>query len=337
MKMSFSYNRMKATAFSAIAICFCLTATAATPLEIKQPNGLPPLPVPSDNAMTVEKVELGKMLYFDKRLSVDNTVACASCHLPEHGYAEPRATSTGIKEQVGGRNANPVLNSAYATSMFWDGRMEHLEAQAAGPVENPIEMGADMSVVAKKIASVPEYKKRFQDVFGAGPSKETITKAIAAFERTLLSGNAPYDKGTMSADAKKGEALFKGKGLCATCHTPPVFSNWGFYNAGIGMDKANPDIGRMEVSGIKEDKGAFRVPHLRNAKDTGPYFHDGSVESLEEAVRIMAGGGLDNPNLHPLFRAIKAQTFSDAEIKQLVAFIEALTGEYPVVKEPKLP
>ncbi len=322
---------------SLVVVCFCAATFAATPLTIEQPKGLPPLPVPSDNPMTVEKVELGKMLYFDKRLSIDDTVSCASCHIPDHGYAEPRATSVGIKEQVGGRNAPPVLNSAYATSMFWDGRMEHLEAQAAGPVENPIEMGADMKVVAKKIAEVPEYSKRFQDVFGAGPSKDTITKAIAAFERTLLSGNSPYDKGTMSEEAKKGETLFKGKGLCATCHTPPIFSNWGFYNAGIDVDKETPDIGRMEVSGIEADKGAFRVPHLRNATDTAPYFHDGSVETLEEAVRVMAGGGRENPNLHPLFRAIKAQTFSDEEIKQLVAFIEALTGEYPVVNEPKLP
>ncbi|MBZ0256279.1 c-type cytochrome [bacterium] len=287
--------------------------------------------------MTVEKVELGKMLYFDTRLSDDNTISCSTCHIPSHGYAEPRATSQGIKGQIGGRNANPVINSAYATSMFWDGRMEHLEAQAGGPVENPIEMGAKMEVVAKKIANIPGYKKRFQDVFGAAPSKDTITKAIAAFERTILSGNSPYDNGTMSEAAKKGEALFKGKALCATCHTPPVFSNWGFYNAGIGMDKKEPDLGRMTVSKIAADKGAFRVPHLRNAKETGTYFHDGSVDSLEKAVRIMAGGGLENPSLHPLFRAIKAQKFSDEEISQLVAFIEALSGEYPVVEAPKLP
>ncbi|MDP8246325.1 MAG: cytochrome c peroxidase [Candidatus Hinthialibacter antarcticus] len=337
MKMNCIRKSLAALTLTVVGGALCLSVTAGTPLQVDPPHGLPPLPVPNDNPMTVEKVELGKMLYFDTRLSVDNTVSCASCHIPENGYAEPRATSKGIKEQIGGRNANPVLNSAYATSMFWDGRMEHLEAQAAGPVENPIEMGADMNVVAKKIASVPEYKKRFQDVFGKAASKDTITKAIAAFERTLLSGNSPYDKGTMSAAAKKGETLFKGKGLCATCHTPPIFSNWGFYNAGIGMDKATPDIGRMEVSGIEADKGAFRVPHLRNAKETGPYFHDGSVESLEEAVRIMVGGGKDNPSLHPLFRALKAQKFSDAEIDQLVAFIEALSGEYPIVEAPKLP
>lgn len=320
-----------------VVIGICTLAFAQTPLQVDPPLGLPPLPAPNDNPMTVEKVELGKLLFFDPRLSGDNTVSCASCHIPENGYAEPRATSEGIEGQIGGRNANPVINAAYATSMFWDGREPDLEHQAAGPVENPIEMGADMGVVVENINKIPAYQEMFDNVFGEPASKDTITKAIAAFERTLLAGNAPFDKGTMSEDAKKGEALFKGKGLCATCHTPPVFSNWGFYNAGVGMDAEEPDLGRYVISGIEQDKGAFRVPHLRNLSDTGPYFHDGSVESLEEAVRIMTGGGLDNPNLHPLFRALKAQTFSDEEIGQLVAFLKALDGEYPVVEEPKLP
>ncbi|MDX9754611.1 MAG: cytochrome-c peroxidase, partial [bacterium] len=229
---------------------------AATPMQVQVPKGLPALPVPADNPMTVEKVELGKLLYFDTRLSKDKTISCATCHSPEHAYAEPKATSEGIAGQFGERNANTVLNSAYATSDFWDGRAAHLEEQAGGPVENPIEMGHDFNAVVKDLKKVPEYVKRFKDVFGEEISKDNITKAIAAFERTLLSGNAPYDKGTMSDDAKAGELIFKGKGLCATCHTPPVFSNWGFYNAGIGMDKPKPDTGRMQVTGLETDKGA---------------------------------------------------------------------------------
>ncbi|MBI1387929.1 MAG: c-type cytochrome [bacterium] len=314
-----------------------MAAFAQTPLQVKVPKGLPALPNPDDNPITVEKVELGKMLFFDTRLSGDNTVSCSTCHVPDHGYAEPRSTSKGIGGQLGGRNANPVINSAYATSMFWDGRAEHLEAQAGGPVENPIEMGAEMTVVAKNINQVPEYKKRFQAVFGAPASKETITKAIAAFERTLLAGDSPYDRGEMSDLAKQGETLFKGKALCASCHTPPVFSNWGFYNAGVGSDAEKPDEGRMAISGIAADKGAFRVPHLRNAAQTGPYMHDGSIETLEEAVAFMAGGGKDNANLHPLFRAVKAQNLSADDVKALVAFLESLTGDYPVIKAPKLP
>ncbi len=328
------------------AFLFSMPVTAqekGTPYKVKPPLGLPPVPIPEDNPMTVEKIELGKMLYFDTRLSKNQSISCASCHLPKHGYAEPLATSKGIKDQIGPRNANPVVNSAYATSIFWDGRAASLEEQAAGPVENPIEMGQDMVHVVTDLNKIPEYKKRFMAVFGEPASKDTITKAIAAFERTLLSGNSPYDKyingdeDALSEDAKAGEKLFKGKALCATCHTPPVFSSWGFYNAGVGTDKEDMDIGRMEVTEAPSDKGAFRVPHLREIENTGPYMHDGSIETLEEAVRFMVGGGKDNPNLHPLFRALKAQTFSDEEIKQLVAFLKSLSGEYPIVEEPELP
>jgi len=317
-------------------------AQTGTPMEIKPPLGLPPVPIPADNPMTVEKVELGKMLFFDKRLSKDKDISCATCHLPEHGYAEPHAVSTGHKGQKGNRNANPVINSQYATALFWDGRAVSLEDQAGGPVENPIEMGQDMNVVTKLLADVPEYKKRFMEVFGEAPTKDNITKAIAAFERTLLEGNSPFDKfqagdaNAISEDAKKGWELFNQK-LCSTCHTPPVFSNWGFYNSGVGTDKPNPDIGRMEITKLPSDKSAFRVPSLRGVEKTGPYFHDGSVESLEEAVKFMANGGKDNPNLHPLFRALKAQKTTDQEIQQLVAFLKSLTGEHPVVKEPELP
>jgi len=317
-------------------------AQTGTPMEIKPPLGLPPVPIPADNPMTVEKVELGKMLFFDKRLSKDKDISCATCHLPEHGYAEPHAVSTGHKGQKGNRNANPVINSQYATALFWDGRAVSLEDQAGGPVENPIEMGQDMNVVTKLLADVPEYKKRFMEVFGEAPTKDNITKAIAAFERTLLEGNSPFDKfqagdaNAISEDAQKGWELFNQK-LCSTCHTPPVFSNWGFYNSGVGTDKPNPDIGRMEITKLPSDKSAFRVPSLRGVEKTGPYFHDGSVESLEEAVKFMANGGKDNPNLHPLFRALKAQKTTDQEIQQLVAFLKSLTGEHPVVKEPELP
>ncbi len=319
------------------------SAEQGTPLEVDVPLGLPSLPVPADNPMTVEKVELGKMLYFDNRLSKDKTLSCATCHDPEYAYTEPRATSEGIKGQLGDRNSPTIINTAYFTSMFWDGREPDLEHQAGGPVENPIEMGHDMGLVAKELNAIDEYKEHFQKAFGAPPSKDTITKAIAAFERTILSGNSPYDKymngdkTALSEDAIAGMGLFKGKGLCASCHIPPLFSGGGFYNAGVGMDEENPDIGRMKVSNLAADKGAFRVPALREVENTSPYFHDGSVEKLEDAVEFMTSGGQDNPNLHPLFRALKAQTFSEKEIQQLVAFLKSLSGEYPIVEKPKLP
>lgn len=305
------------------------------------PLGLPAVPIPADNPMTVEKVELGKMLYFDKRLSIDGTVSCATCHKPDYAYAEPRATSEGIDGLVGERNSPSVINTAYFTTMFWDGRAKSMEEQAAGPMENPIEMGHDIAVISKQLNEIPEYKAMFQTAFGEPASKETITKAIAAFERTVLSGNSPYDQymngdqNAMGADAIAGMNLFRGKALCATCHTPPLFSNGNFVNAGIGMDKEEPDAGRMLVTNSPSDMGAFRVAPLREVEHTSPYFHDGSVESLEEAVRIMAEGGIDNPNIYPVFRAVPE--LSDEEIGQLVEFLMALSGEYPIYKEPKLP
>ncbi|RJP21397.1 MAG: cytochrome-c peroxidase [Candidatus Omnitrophota bacterium] len=319
------------------------SANEGTPMELKTPVGLQPVPIPPNNPMTVEKVELGKMLYFDKRLSKDKTISCATCHDPNYAYTEALSTSKGIKSQIGDRNSPSVINTAYFTSMFWDGREPDLEHQAGGPVENPIEMGHDLGLVAKELNAIPEYNKRFQQVFGEPPSKDTITKAIAAFERTILSGNSPYDQfmngdaSALSAEAKAGMEIFRGKGLCASCHIPPLFSGGGFYNAGVGMDKAEPDIGRMKVSNLASDKGAFRVPALREVAKTAPYFHDGSIEKLEDAVKFMAEGGQENPYLHPLFRALKAQKFTEQEIQQLVAFLHALSGEYPIVQEPQLP
>ncbi len=314
---------------------------AGTPLEVKAPLGLPAVPIPQDNPMTVEKVELGKMLYFDKRLSKDETISCATCHDPNHAYAEDRPTSEGIFQQVGGRNANSVINTAYFTELFWDGRAKSLEEQAGGPVENPIEMGAKMELVIKKIADVPEYKKRFKDVFGTDVTRDGIVKAIAAFERTILSGNSPYDKymngdkSAMSEDAVKGMALFQGPKMCAVCHSGPTFSNGAYFNSGAGKGKGLEDGGLMEVTKKETDKGKFRVPMLRDAAKTGPYMHDGSIPTLREAVAFMASGGKANPNLFPVFRSMQKPT--EEEIDQLTAFVEALSGEYPIIEPPELP
>ena len=158
------------------------------------PLGLPPVPVPEDNPTTSEKVELGKLLYFDKRVSKDGTVSCATCHDPKMAWAEDTPTSEGIGHQKGGRNAPTVINAAYATSQFWDGRAKTLEEQATGPVENPIEMGNKMEAVVEAFSKIPEYQERFQKAFGTGVTKEGFAKAIAAFERTVLSGDSAYDR-----------------------------------------------------------------------------------------------------------------------------------------------
>jgi cytochrome c peroxidase len=292
--------------------------------------------------MTEEKVELGKLLYFDTRLSKDNTISCATCHDPTKTWAEHTATSTGIGGQVGGANSPTVINSAYATTQFWDGRAASLEEQALGPIENPIEMGHKLVDVVDELNQIPEYKERFQKVFGTDATNEGIAKAIAAFERTVLSGNSPYDKykaGDESAltDAqKRGMAKFE-EANCTTCHTPPVFSSFRFFNAGIGMDKDTPDEGRKAVTGNDADLGKFRVPALREVANTAPYFHDGSVATLEEAVALMAAGGKENDNLSAMMKAVASANLTEDDQKDIVEFLKALSGEYPMIDPPELP
>jgi cytochrome c peroxidase len=300
-----------------------------TPFEVKVPAGLDPVPIPEDNPLTEEKIALGKLLYFDTRLSKDGTIACSTCHDPSMAWTEHEATSTGIDDQVGGANSPTVINAAYATSQFWDGRMDTLEQQALGPIENPIEMGHDLKVLVKELAEIDEYKEGFTKAFGTPEvTSDRIAKAIASFERTVLSGNSPYDKKTLNEAQKKGQELFMNVG-CADCHTPPLFSNYRFFNAGIGMDKEKPDEGRKAVTGKDGDLGKYRVAPLREVANTGPYFHDGSVATLEEAVKIMAQGGIPNDNLSGMMKTVGEEKLTEENIKDLVEFLKALSGEYP--------
>ena len=310
------------------------SASSATTEVSDVPLGLPPLRVPADNPMTPEKIALGKMLYFDKRLSKDGTISCATCHDPEMAWTEHRPTSEGIGGQVGGANSPTVINAAYAKEQFWDGRAATLEEQALGPIENPIEMGHDLDVLVKELAQIPEYRDGFQKAFGTGVTKEGIAKAIASFERKVLGGNSPYDraeagdKDAMTPAQSRGAELFADLN-CGTCHAPPLFSNYRYYNAGIGMDKPEPDPGRKSVTGKDGDLGKFRVPPLREVANTAPYFHDGSVATLEEAVGLMAAGGKDNPNLSGMLKALREEEITQPQQKDIVEFLKALSGEYP--------
>jgi len=317
-------------------------APQGTPYTINVPKGLPPVPVPADNPMTVEKVNLGRMLYFDKRLSKDGSVSCATCHDPKHAWAETTPVSTGIGGQKGGRNSPSVINTAYAPVLFWDGRAKSLEEQALGPIANPIEMGHTVDAMVAELNRLAPYKELFQKVFGTEVTADGVAKAIAAFERTVLSGNSPYDKyqdgdeSALSDAQKRGMQKFDDAG-CATCHAPELFSNFRFYNAGVSWDKETPDVGLMEVTKKESDKGKFRVPMLRDVAKTAPYFHDGSAATLEEAVALMAAGGRDNPNLDRMFRPVREAKLTEADQKDIVAFLNALSGEFPVVDPPELP
>jgi len=311
-------------------------------MKLTVPVGLPAVPVPDDNPMTTDKVELGKLLYFDKRLSKDGTIACATCHDPKMAWTQHTPTSTGIGGHVGSANSPTVINAAYAPAQFWDGRAASLEEQALGPIENPIEMGHKLADLVPQLNKIDGYKERFQTVFSTDVTSDGIAKAIAAFERTVLSGNSPYDQfkagdeKALTDAQKRGMELFEDAG-CSTCHTPPLFSNYRYYNAGVGQKKTPPDPGRQAVTKKDTDLGKYRVPALREVANTGPYFHDGSVDTLAKAVALMAGGGIENGNLSAMLQAVGAKKLSAEDQANIVEFLKALSGEYPIVEPPTLP
>jgi len=308
----------------------------------KVPKGLEPPPIPEDNPMTAAKVELGKQLFFDPRLSFDGTISCATCHDPEKGWSNSDNFATGIKGQRGGRSSPSVVNSAYFNLQFWDGRAEQLEGQALGPIANPIEMGHTLEACIECLNEIPAYKKQFQDVFGTDATEDGIAKAIAAFERTILSGDAPYDryvagdKKAMSEAAVRGMELFFNKAHCSACHSGPTFSDGAFRNIGVSIDREKPDEGRYLITKMLGDRGSFKTPGLRDVHRTAPYMHDGSQATLEEVVEHYNKGGIANPQLD---EEIFELNLTKEEIADLVTFMkEGLAGnDYPVVKPPKLP
>jgi len=300
----------------------------------------PPVPIPADNPQTDAKIRLGAQLYFDTRLSADNTISCATCHDPKTGWANHNPTDTGIKGQVGGRNSGTIIDSAYMTFQFWDGRAGSLEEQALGPIHNPIEMGETLENVVRKLNAIPGYKEQFQQVFGTDVTTDGIAKAIASFERTIVSGPSPYDryiagdKKAMSAAAIRGMEIFNGKGHCSPCHSGPMFSDQSFHNIGVGMDAAEPNVGREAITKDPNDRGKFKTPGLRNVALTHPYLHTGMEKTLMDVVAFYDKGGIKNPNLDPLMLPLN---LTQREKEDLVAFMEALTGTLPDVKAPPLP
>lgn len=303
-------------------------------------------PAPADNPTTPAKIELGKMLYFDPRLSSNGTVSCFSCHNVMEGGDDHRTTSIGVHGQAGGRNAPTVWNAAFHSVQFWDGRAASLEDQAKGPPANPIEMGmTNLDAVSDRIEKIPGYKAYFDHAFGKGQNIniDNIAKAIAAYERTLITPNSPYDlyvKGdqqAMTAQQIRGMQTFADTG-CTACHSGANFSGptlptgQGFYqkfpmftnSEYVSKYGLMNDMGRMASTSKEEDKNMWRVPTLRNLEHTAPYMHTGSVKQLDEAVRLMAKTQLD-------------KSLSDKEVADIVAFLGALNGEFPEQTMPRLP
>ena len=326
------------------------------------------------NPLTRAKIELGRQLYFDTRLSSDNTLSCASCHHPDEGFGKHTKTGVGIRDQKGGRNSPISYNRILSSLQFWDGRAESLEAQAVGPIQNPIEMGNTHEACATCLQGIPGYVKQFKVVFGADTIKiEHVGQAISSFERVLVTGTSPFDYAEalrpfkaltaedlaelntddqaafakyeaavaaakahpMTDSATRGRELFFSERVnCSACHVGANLADEKYHNLGIGMDAPEPDLGRFVVTKVEADKGAFKTPTIRNVEHSGPYMHDGSLATLLDVVEHYNKGGTPNKWLSEKVKPLK---LTDPEKQDLVAFMQACSGPFPKVQAGRLP
>lgn len=289
------------------------------------------IPTPATNINYSSKIDLGKQLYFDGRLSKNNAISCAFCHNPGTGFADSRQTSIGVDGGIGGRQSPTVYNTAFNHFQFWDGRARSLEVQAIGPIHNPVEMAETHEHVVAKLGKIKGYQKQFRAVFGTDVNLQGIAEAIAAYERTVLSTNSAFDQyvsgdqKAMDESAVRGLAIFKRKARCILCHNGANFTDNQLHNLGVPqVGPMKEDLGRFTVTRAEKDKGAFKTPTLRSITETAPYMHDGAFKTLEEVVGFMNQGGGNNPHLSPFVRPL---SLTAEEKTDLVAFLKALTGE----------
>ena len=326
------------------------------------------------NPLTRAKVELGRQLYFDTRLSADNTVSCASCHHPQEGFSRHTMTGNGIGAQKGNRNSPVSYNRILSDRQFWDGRADSLEAQAIGPIQNPIEMGNTHDACVSSLKTIPGYAMQFEKIFpGKGLTIETVGMAIASFERVLVTGPSQYDYREsykrfadlekedladlkadspavyaeyessknaleafpMSESAIRGQELFFSKKVgCSNCHVGANLADEQYHNLGVGMSAKEPDLGRYAETKVEKDKGAFKTPTIRNVALSAPYMHDGSLSTLEEVVEHYNKGGIRNQWLSDKMTPLK---LTPQESVDLVEFMRACTGSFPRVTSGRLP
>lgn len=296
------------------------------------------VPAPKNNILTPERAHLGKILFFDPRLSGSGWISCATCHNPALGWSDGLPTAIGHGMTVLGRATPTILNTAYQRFQFWDGRARTLEEQALGPIEAEVEMAGNVEEAVAKLKKIAGYVELFEKAYpGEGVSGPTIAKALASFERTIVSSEAPFDRwqkgesDAVSESAKRGFALFKGKANCTACHQGFNFTDDGFHNLGL---KGNQDAGRFAKVPVKVLKGAFKTPTLRDVALTAPYMHNGMYGTLEEVVEHYNRGGDVKENLDP---NMKPLNLTADEIRDVVAFLRALTGDPVEVTVPRLP
>lgn len=296
------------------------------------------VPFPADNPYTADKAALGKALFFDPRLSKEGNTNCMACHNPSFGWTDGQSKSVGSRGMVGVRHSPSILNVAWGKSFFWDGRAATLEEQAISPIMNPVEMNMPLEDLVKVLKDVPGYVAWFERVFpGEGITQKTIAQALATFERTIVSGWAPFDawiegdESAISESAKRGFLIFNGKADCAHCHSGWTFSDEEFYNIGLGDD----DLGKGGLPNTSvKDKHLFKTPGLRNIRQRAPYMHDGAIDSIEGVIMHYAGGGNPSPTLS---EKMEAFTLTEQEMTDLIAFLDSLTGEDTPMPLPVLP
>lgn len=354
--------RIAAPAMSAAYLLAVLCATQSHAAD-KKLEPLGPVPVPADNPMTPEKIELGRMLYFDPRLAGDSSISCAKCHDPSKGFSNGLQMSDAYPGTKHWRHVPTVLNAAYLKAQFWDGRAATLEAQAIGPIAAPIEMNQNYTHLVEKLMGIPWYRDQFKKVFKSDINLDNLAKAIAAFERTIVSKPTAVDKYLMGDKAalnenqKKGMDLFTGKANCIACHYGPALADAEFHTLGVpeidelktdtdriatrhffasdqkypNPRSVNSDYGRELITKSQSDRGKFKTPSLRELVHTAPYMHNGAFETLDDVIEFFMKGGGDHPNKDPL---LKPFTLTDEEFDQLREFLEALSSP-EVVKVDK--
>lgn len=312
--------------------------TSAQANSLKQNYQRPDtIPFPSDNPYSAEKAALGKMLFFEPRLSKNRNMTCATCHNPSFGWEDATETSIGAQNSHLDRHSPTIINAAWGKSYFWDGRAATLEEQAAGPIESNVEMNLPIDEAVARLSLVPSYQDWFKRVFGSsGVTANNIKKAIATFERTVVSGQAPFDswvegdESAISTAAKRGFALFNGKAECSSCHTGWNFTDHKFHDIGL----PTKDRGLGARTGKPKENFAFKTPSLRNITQRAPYMHNGKMTNLRSVIAHYISGGIPRPTRSNLMQPVR---LTPQEIEDLEAFLHTLTGQDASVSLPILP
>jgi cytochrome c peroxidase len=296
------------------------------------------MPIPADNPMTPEKVALGRQLFFDERLSGDGTRSCYSCHVCEKGLTDGLAKAVGAFNKQLPRSSPTLWNIGYHKEFYWDGRSPSLEKQAMAAWTGA-NMGAKADEIVAKLNAIEGYHSQFHNVFGGDATPDRIVQAIAAFERTIISGNTAWDRYRAGDQSALSESAVRGWNVfqaikCTNCHDGVLLTDQQYHNVGIGMDQKEPDVGRFKVSNNQQDTGAFKTPTLRDISKSAPYFHDGSTATLEQAVDIMLGGG--KPNQYLDKKNIEKHDVLPDQRAALLDFLKSLDVDCNL-KKPPLP